>query len=323
VVAKIATSLTISPSPLSVSPGETKSLIATLSRVRDGVTIAGKTITWNTTVGTILPTSGTTDSQGRVTFNFTAPSSVGSGVIQFSFAGDNTYKENSATINCRVGLNPTSLAISPSAYSVYSGETVDVTVTLTSDGNPVAYKIISLSTSTGTLSSASSATDSNGRVSITYTAPTQQTSATITATFAGDSQYSASSNNVSITVLFRTFLVLKKPDNNPLANTTIYYGTSQGKETDVLGTTDPQGEVAITNPSLVGQKIYLKSSDNKYVGSVIVSESESVTTQVTEVSEFPLLPVAVLVCGIACAAVVVWKVLSKPKHKIILKPKRR
>jgi hypothetical protein len=72
---------------------------------------------------------------------------------------------------------------------------------------------------------------------------------------------------------FDVTLAFSKPDGSPLANTTIYYGTSQGQETDALGTTDSNGNVTTTNSALAGQTVYFKSSDGAYEKNAYISPS--------------------------------------------------
>ena len=97
----------------------------------------------------------------------------------------------------------TALSISPSSFTLDSGGLTTLTATLTSGGAALTSKSITWSASTGTLSASSGTTNSSGQASVTYTAPsvTIQTSATITASFAGDSSYQASSGTSSGTIV--------------------------------------------------------------------------------------------------------------------------
>jgi len=94
------------------------------------------------------------------------------------------------------------LIIIPSTFTLESGNSITLTATLTSGDNPLANKSITWSSTTGTISPQSGTTDSSGRVTVTYTAPTisTQTSVTITASFAGDAEYQASSGSSKGTV---------------------------------------------------------------------------------------------------------------------------
>jgi hypothetical protein len=59
-------------------------------------------------------------------------------------------------------------------------------------------------------------------------APNNPTSATITASFAGDSEYDPSNGASAVTVQFSVTLTFRKPDGSPLANVPVYYGFSPG-----------------------------------------------------------------------------------------------
>lgn len=112
------TSLAVSPPELTVGYGENRTLVAALTS--DGTPLAGKTITWETTVGSVNPSSSTTDSSGQATTTFTAPSIPASGTVTASFAGDSRYSSTDGS----------------------SSVTVQFTVTFTftkPDGTPLAH----------------------------------------------------------------------------------------------------------------------------------------------------------------------------------------
>jgi hypothetical protein len=98
------------------------------------------------------------------------------------------------------GKAPTRLEIQPASPTLAPGENTILVVTLTSDGVLLANKPISWSATDGSISPASGSTDNAGQVSVIYTAPSYETSVTITASFAGDDQYHASSGATSIIV---------------------------------------------------------------------------------------------------------------------------
>jgi hypothetical protein len=99
-------------------------------------------------------------------------------------------------------------------------------------------------------------------------------------------------------------LTFTKSDGTPLANTTIYYGTSPGQETTELGTTDSQGKITSTNP-FSGQTLFLKSSDGRYIGSY---NGGTTSLSLTEVPGFPIWVIVVLIgCGVAVGLVLFLK----------------
>jgi hypothetical protein len=97
----------------------------------------------------------------------------------------------------RTILPSTSLEVSPSNFSVLPSSTTALTATLTSGGTPLAGKTIAWTITAGSVDSLSGTTDSQGRVTTTYAAPSTEGSVTATASFAGDAQYDSSSGNAS------------------------------------------------------------------------------------------------------------------------------
>ncbi|MFN4133918.1 MAG: Ig-like domain-containing protein, partial [Candidatus Hadarchaeales archaeon] len=90
-------------------------------------------------------------------------------------------------------LTPVTAVISPEIFSVASGGSTTITVMLfDSNYRPLAGKLITWTATDGTISSTSSTTDSQGKATVVYTAPTVniQTSVIIVAKFEGDNQYS-------------------------------------------------------------------------------------------------------------------------------------
>ena len=202
---KLSTEMGISPSTFTLSSGDSITLTATLTS--GGVPLVGKPITFAATLGVILP-SGITDSMGQVSVTYTAPV-VGvqtSVTVTASFAGDIGYEASSAsssgTIEVGVIRKSTSLALSPSSFTISPENSITITATLTSDGTPLAGKTISFSTTVGSVSPNAGTSNSEGKVSVTYTAPrvSVRTSTTVVAAFAGDTEYQASSANASGTI---------------------------------------------------------------------------------------------------------------------------
>jgi len=103
---------------------------------------------------------------------------------------------------------------------------------------------------------------------------------------------------------FEVTLTFLKPDGSPLANTTVYYGTSQGQEAEALGTTDSNGNITTTNSALAGQTVYFRSSDGAYEQNVYVgSTGGAVNVALAEAAPSAGFPVWVAVVPIVCAAV--------------------
>jgi uncharacterized repeat protein (TIGR01451 family) len=163
-------------------------------------------------------------------------------------SSENENIENSATCTARcVMAGVTSITISPSAFALfpgYSGQVQSLTATLMAGNTPLSNKTVTWSASAGSVSPSSGTTDAFGQVSVIYTAPavTDETpQVTITASFAGDDQYRASSGtslgipavrvtvtipastggNVVVTVVNVTVKVLVVPSNALSEDTTI------------------------------------------------------------------------------------------------------
>jgi parallel beta-helix repeat protein len=87
-----ATSLMITPSTFTLQSGGSTTLTATLTS--NDAPLIGKTLTWTTTSGGVVPSSGATDSLGQVSVTYAAPSYEDNVVVTATFAGDNEYKSS-------------------------------------------------------------------------------------------------------------------------------------------------------------------------------------------------------------------------------------
>ena len=195
------TTLTIEPSTFTLESENSITLTATLTDA-GGNPLEGKMITFSVTEGTVMPNTGVTDSSGKASIAYTAPTvSVETSVtVSATFSGDDKYGPSSGVSQGSVTPAPpatlsTSLTIEPSSFTVGPEDSIALTVTLVdANGGPLGEKTVALSATAGNLSLTSRATDASGRVSITYTAPLvgEQTSVTISAAFGGDDRYEAS-----------------------------------------------------------------------------------------------------------------------------------
>ena len=276
----IPSAVAISPLTFSLESGNSTTLTATLTD-GDGNPLEGKTIAWWASDGIVEPARGVTDGSGRVSITYTAPA-VGeetSVTIAATFAGGDGYgaSRGSATGTITpppgVRLIGTILTVEPSTFTVESEDSVTLTVTLTDvNGNPLEGKMIYFSVTT---MPNSGVTDSSGKTSIRYTAPSvdTETSVTVEATFQGDATYRPSSGSstgtvtppppapppkvsTSITISPSTFTVgsessitftatLTDADGNPLEGKTVNWGASGGF-VEPAGITDASGHVSVT-----------------------------------------------------------------------------
>ena len=133
----------------------------------------------------------------------------------------------------------TSMTISPSSFSIKSGESVTFRARLVdASGNPLSNKLVTWSSSVLNCNPLQTYTDGSGYVSTTCTAPTVSStvSATVVAAFGGDYKYAQSSVTASGTVSPQVYSVTVDPnggkvlvDGSPITVATTYqwaYGST-------------------------------------------------------------------------------------------------
>jgi hypothetical protein len=268
----MATVITIDPPSFSLTSGGSLTLTATL-RTSAGTPLAGKTVTWRASRGTLSPASGTTDENGRVRVTYTAPAvtSAENVTIAASFAGDASYEGSSGTSTGTISPlppAPSSLSVEPSTFTLRSGENlVLIAILLGENGTPLAGKTISWSTAAGSITPATSKTDNLGRAAATFTAPTvtSLTTVTITASFGGDASFGPSQGSSTATVkpppaktllsvrpgsfrvmageVVEVVAALTAADGTPLSGKTITWSTTAGRIEARSRATDAVGEV--------------------------------------------------------------------------------
>jgi predicted secreted protein len=217
---------------------------------------------------------------------------------------------------------PTTLVISPSSFTLQTSSSVALTATLRdSDNNPLAGKVISWSTSGGTISPTSGTTNIYGQISVTYTAPNfiimiyPPPTFSVTASFAGDNQYQSSSGysyctmaaaqrSTTLSITPQSFILqssnsitltatLRDNANNPLAGKTMIWFAGLGNISPGSGTTNSAGQVSVTYTAPIATINRLDNiwatfaGDNNYQASsrcsygTITVENENVKTSTT------------------------------------------
>jgi hypothetical protein len=206
--------VSISPSSQSGTPGTTLTYTVTVTNTGTVTEDYNLSKTYTRSWNLMLPPSVVDvvpDEDRQITLSVgipaTAENNTSDNITVTATSTENTAIENSASCTARCVKNVvvcvTSLTISPSRFALYPGYTGQVqalTVTLRdSNYNLLANKVITWSATAGSVSPSSGTTDAVGQISVTCTAPivTTQTSATITASFAGDDLYGASSGTSS------------------------------------------------------------------------------------------------------------------------------
>jgi parallel beta-helix repeat protein len=208
---------------------------------------------------------GYTNSNGSVTFNFTAPLVMTqSNVSIIATVTKSAFFESEGQTQVTVNPRKLTAQITPSGDLVKSEDTLNMTVYVTEDASPIAGANITMSSDQGgTFLVTSGSTDSNGSTTFTFTAPqvTTQTNLTITAT-ATKSGYLQTQNQTRITVNPRlltvqvtassdtiesenavTMTVHVTEDSKPIAGTNITMSSDQGGTFSITtGITDSNGE---------------------------------------------------------------------------------
>jgi hypothetical protein len=182
-------STSISCSPATVGVGSQTSCTATVS----GSSPTG-TVSWTSTGSGTFSSTLCTLSSGSCSVNYT-PSSTSQTTIMASYSGDanNAGSSNSYSLTVNAATSSTTVSCSPSSIGVGSSSTCTATVSGDSPTGTVSFT----STDSGAKFSASSCTlSSSGSCSVNYT-PSAAGSATITASYSGDSNNTQSSGTTT------------------------------------------------------------------------------------------------------------------------------
>ncbi|MEN3186844.1 MAG: Ig-like domain-containing protein [Atribacterota bacterium] len=202
VVARLeSTVITIEPEVVTV--GASRSLIFTATlRTASGRVLEGRELFWSVSDGRVSSTRTVTDLQGQSRNTFYAPSFTGTVTLQVDFAGDVRLAPAQTVATIEVGLRPSpvNLTVTPSSFTVDSGGSLKFTATLRDqDGRPISSQVLRWTANTGSFNTRSTTTDSSGKASVTYYAPTvgEVTPVEITVDFPGTKQFDAASFVVS------------------------------------------------------------------------------------------------------------------------------
>ena len=167
----------------------------------NGMPIANELLTF--TLGSGGPTcSATTDSSGNATCSVTPNQAAGPYTLTTAFAGDSNYGANSLATPFTVTHEETAVAFTATNASTSDfDDPAMVQAQFTTDGNPFPNAQISFVLGSGTGSeTCQGTTDASGVANCSIT-PNQQAGAyTLTASFAGNAFYAASSASTSFTI---------------------------------------------------------------------------------------------------------------------------
>ncbi len=244
---------TLAADDQTITYGQSVTLTATLTS--GGAPVAGRTIAF--TVDGVSVGSGITDASGVARYTYTPGLAVGTYTIEAAFVGDGYYLASTDTATLTVNKAPTTLVADD--QTITYGQSVTLTATLTSGGNPVKGRAISFAVNG--LSVGSGTTDASGVASYTYTPTDPPGTYTIAASFAGDGYYRSSSDTAVLTinklpttlvvddktveygnVVNLTATLTRTDTGDPLAGRTV---TLTVNGTPLTGTTDASGVVTI------------------------------------------------------------------------------
>jgi hypothetical protein len=167
----------------------------------NGSPIANEQLTF--TLGSGGPTcSATTDASGNATCSLTPNQAAGVYTLTAAFAGDSSYGANSLATPFTVTLEETALALTASSATTSDfNDLLTAQAQFTTDGNPFSNAQITFVLGSGAGSeTCMGTTDANGFASCPITPNQAAGTYVLTASFAGNAFYAASSTSASFTI---------------------------------------------------------------------------------------------------------------------------
>lgn len=170
--------------PAVLAPGDSATIYAKLVD-QDGQPVAGDTVQFTSNLGSISPSSSTTNDSGLAVTTFRAPAQTGTATIKGIYQGNQTQ-----VLNVEIQNNtPNSITLEAEKNSLLAdgASTTEIYSTwLTEDGQPLISISVSFQTSVGSIT-ASAVTDSAGKATalLTSAASREDLTANITATSSG------------------------------------------------------------------------------------------------------------------------------------------
>jgi hypothetical protein len=242
VIGTSAATVTVAPTPTSITVNQSLSVVVTVASATSG----GTTPTGNVTLSSGTYTSGTQAlSSGAYTFTVPAGSlSGGTDTLTVNYAGDSTYAANSGSASVTVTLLTPTVTATPSATSLNTNQSLVITGTVSGSG---ATPTGTVSVSNGSIS-LGAATLSSGSYSITITPNTFTASGTETLNvqYAGDTNYTSASVTPPVTVTETYVAVLPSTVTVTPATTTPDSGSPLMVTVTVSGTgATPTGTVTL------------------------------------------------------------------------------
>ena len=264
-VPSVPASVSVSASPTTITAdGTSTSLITAIVKDAYGNKVSdGTVVSFNSSGGTISPSS-TTTSSGIATTTLTSTTTAGSVKVNAT----SNRKTGSTTVTFKAGL-PASIALSASNYTIDTNpigsteNSTDIFAIITdSYGNRISNAIVGFSTTSGTLDKASATTKESGIAKVTLTASDKAGIATVTATsggiastlditFRGDAATltvlvdpsSVTANGVSKSTI--TVILLNRTKGKAIGEV-VSFSASLGKLSSASATTDNEGRANVT-----------------------------------------------------------------------------
>ena len=135
-----------------------------------GVGLAGVTVTFSATSGTLSATSATTDTSGIATTTWTAPGSTGTATLTATVSG--TTLTTSSVWSIISPQAATLTAVGGAVYNTIPNHNLTLAVkATTATGGPAFGTIVDFSAGSGSLSAPSATADSTGVATVQWTSP--------------------------------------------------------------------------------------------------------------------------------------------------------
>jgi hypothetical protein len=226
---KRSTSTSVECSPTSVAVNVATSCTATVTDTSDGTGLTpGGTVSWTTDSTGTFSGSGscTLDGTGTCTVTYTpAAGTEGPHEVKATYGGDDDHTGSSgtSTITATQRASSTGVACSPNPATLGGSTTCTATVKDTSGGTALtpSGSVTWASDKAGTFGGGGSCSVSGSgdtaTCSVTYT-PGVVGAATITATYAGDTDHVGSNGNTSLSTIYSWTGFFQPVDNLPTIN---------------------------------------------------------------------------------------------------------
>ena len=248
--------LSATPNVIAANSTMTSTITATIRDVM-GLLAPNAQVLFSTTLGTLSSDRATTDSNGIATVTLSPGTTTGTAIITATFEASS--KSTSVTIAPMI----LKLTATPSTLAINSPMTSTITALVTASGRSVPGEIVTfiITSGSGTLSSNTAVTNTQGYATVTFTPGASIGSTTITATLKSLTQ------TTTITISSGTFTTSATPtvlvagssttsrvtaiimiDGNPVSGETVTFSATPnlGTLSPLTATTNAQGQAFTT-----------------------------------------------------------------------------